>query len=143
MRRKLTRRDFIKILNRLLVASGLTGILGTIVAYFYPPDLSEHPPGPVSVAPISELGTDDSRKVPFGRYPALVINTAEGLRTYSAICTHFACIVNWNPQSGMIECPCHAGFYDPLDGSVISGPPPAPLTELVIEIIDTMIFIKS
>jgi cytochrome b6-f complex iron-sulfur subunit len=68
-----------------------------------------------------------SKLVAFGRYPALVINTTEGLRAYSAVCTHFACLVKWNPDSGKIECPCHDGFFDPLDGSVISGPPPEPL----------------
>lgn len=143
MTRKLSRRDFLKALNRFLAASGLVGILGTMVAYFYPPVLEEESPVPVSVAPVSELGIDDSRKVPFGRYPGLVINTTEGLRAYKAVCTHFACIVSWNPDSGMIECPCHAGFFSPLDGSVISGPPPAPLSVLVIEIIDDSIFIKS
>ena len=55
-----------------------------------------------------------------------------GLVAYSAICTHFACIVKWNPESGMIECPCHAGFYDPRDGSVISGPPPLPIEKFKI-----------
>ncbi len=123
--------------------SGLTGVFGSMVAYFYPPVLEEESSVPVSVAPVSELGINDSRKVLFGRYPALVINTGEGLRAYKAVCTHFACIVYWNPDSEMIECPCHAGFYDPLDGSVISGPPPAPLGLLSTELIDGVIFIKS
>ncbi len=143
MTRKLPRRDFLRVLNRFLVAAGLFGILGPVVAFFYPPVLEEESTMPVSVASVSELAIDDSRKVPFGRYPALVINTTEGLRAYQAVCTHFACIVDWNPDSGMIECPCHAGFFDPLNGSVISGPPPAPLRALAIEIIDAMIIIKS
>jgi Rieske Fe-S protein len=143
LRRKLSRRDFLRALNRFLVASGLAGVLGTMVAYFYPPVLEEESSVSVSVAPVSELGFDDSRKVSFGRYPGLVINTTEGLRAYRAVCTHFACVVSWNPDSGMIECPCHAGFFSPLDGSVISGPPPAPLNVLTTEIIDDVIFIKS
>ena len=143
MSKNLSRRDFLKFLNRFLAAIGLAGVLGPVVAYFYPPDLKEEPPVPVPVVPVAELSLGDSRKVSFGRYPALVINAAEGLRSYSAVCTHFACIVYWNPASGMIECPCHAGFYDPRDGSVISGPPPAPLKVLSTEVIDGVIYVKS
>lgn len=143
MSNKLTRRDFLKFLNRFLAAIGLAGVLGPVVAYFYPPDLREEPPGSVPVAPLNELSVGDSRKVPFGRYPALVINTEEGLRAYSAVCTHFACIVYLNSETGIIDCPCHAGFYDPLDGSVISGPPPAPLKVLSTKVVDGIVYVKS
>ncbi|UCF60200.1 MAG: ubiquinol-cytochrome c reductase iron-sulfur subunit, partial [Anaerolineaceae bacterium] len=77
-----------------------------------------------------------------GRYPALVLNTPEdGLLAYSAVCTHFACLVKWNPESGMIECPCHEGYFSPSDGSVISGPPPEPLEIIQLFIEDDTIFI--
>lgn len=140
---RITRRDFLKVLKRFLAAIGLAGVLGPVVAYFYPPNLKQESPVPVPVASATELGIGDSRKVPFGRYPALVINTTEGLRAYSAVCTHFACIVDWNPASGMIECPCHAGYYNPLDGSVISGPPPAPLKVLSTEVVEGLIYVKT
>jgi Rieske Fe-S protein len=143
MATRFNRRDFLKIFKRIFAAVGLAGILGPVVAYFYPPNLEEESPVPVQVAPVIELPIDESRKVPFGRYPALVINTAVGLRAYSAVCTHFACIVYWNPVTGMIECPCHAGFYDPLDGSVISGPPPVPLKALSTEVVDGIVYVKS
>ena len=81
--------------------------------------------------------------VKFGRYPAIVINTYNGLRAYSAVCTHFACIVMWNPDINQIVCPCHAGFFDPEDGSVISGPPPTELEPLEIEIIGGKIFVSA
>jgi Rieske Fe-S protein len=143
MSTKLTRQDFLRFANRVLVATGLTAILGPVVAYFYPKELVDESPVPVRVAPINEFPIGESYTVPFGRYPALAINTSEGLRAYSAVCTHFACIVYWKPSSGMIECPCHAGFFDPLDGSVISGPPPAPLKVLSTEVVDGVIFVKS
>lgn len=73
----------------------------------------------------------------------LLQGEADGLRAYSAVCTHFACIVDWNPASGMIERPCHAGFYEPLDGSVISGPPPAPLEVLSTEVVEGVIYVKA
>jgi Rieske Fe-S protein len=143
MTKKFTRRDFLKVVNRILAATGLTVVLGPVVAYFYPQTLVETPSEPVMVASENELPVGASKKVGFGRYPALVIHTQSGLKAYSAVCTHFACIVKWDPEINQIVCPCHAGFFDPDDGSVISGPPPTPLKHLEIEIIDGDIYVSA
>jgi cytochrome b6-f complex iron-sulfur subunit len=142
MSKKFTRRDFIKLLNRSLAATGLAALLGPTVAYFYPPELEETPSEPILVAPESELLPGQSKTVKFGRYPAIVINTQNGLKAYSAVCTHFACIVMWDPEINQIACPCHAGYFDPEDGSVISGPPPTPLEKLNLEIVEGDIYIS-
>jgi cytochrome b6-f complex iron-sulfur subunit len=141
MSKKLTRRDFLKVINRGLAAIGLAAIATPIVAYFYPVDLSETPTDPVKVGPEGDLPENGSKTVNFGRYPALVINTSQGIKAYSAVCTHFACIVKWDPELGQIVCPCHEGYFDALDGSVISGPPPAPLESLPVEIVDGQIYV--
>lgn len=138
---EISRRDFMKILNRGLAVTGLAAIVGPIVAYFYPPKLEETPSEPVLVCPESELPVGASKTVRFGRYPAIVINIQEGLKGYSAVCTHFACIVKWDPAKNQIMCPCHAGFFDPLDGHVVSGPPPTPLTALKVEVVDGQIYV--
>jgi Rieske Fe-S protein len=137
----LTRRDFIKLSKNVLTAIGLGAVLGPIIAFFYPSKLEEMPSEPVPVAPVEELEVGMSKTIRFGRYPALIINTSEGLRAYSAVCTHFACITKWNPELGQITCPCHEGFFDPLDGHVIAGPPPTPLEALNVEIVDGTIFV--
>jgi nitrite reductase/ring-hydroxylating ferredoxin subunit len=98
------------------------------VAYFYPSKLEEIPSEPVLAGSTEELPAGASKTIRYGRYPALVIHTEEGLRAYSAVCTHFACLVKWNAELGQIVCPCHDGYFDALDGHVISGPPPSPLT---------------
>lgn len=139
---KFNRRSFLKTLNGLLAASGLAVLFGPIIAYFWPSKLEEMPSEPVSVGDPDSIPLGEGKKVRFGRYPALVINTPEsGLVAYSAVCTHFACIVDWNPESGMIECPCHEGYFDPADGSVISGPPPSPLEAIPLRIQDGTILI--
>jgi Rieske Fe-S protein len=143
MVKKFNRRDFLKMINSVLAATGLAVVLGPVVAYFYPPKLEETPAEPVLVGPESELPVSGSKKVSFGRHPAIIIRTETGLKAYSAVCTHFACIVMWNPEINQIACPCHAGFFDPEDGSVISGPPPGPLERLDIEIIDGDIYVKA
>lgn len=137
----LTRRSFLKLANRFLTITGLAVIIGPIVAYFYPPKLEETPTDPVLVGNVDELSVGESTTIRFGRYPALIINTRDGLRAYSAVCTHFACICKWNPELEQIVCPCHEGYFDPLDGQVISGPPPEALEPLHVEVINNEIYI--
>jgi Rieske Fe-S protein len=137
----LTRKDFLKVVNGFLTVTGLAVILTPIVTYFFPAKLEEMPSEPVQIGPEDELPVGTSKTVSFGRYPALVIHTPEGLRAYSAVCTHFACIVKWDPELGEIVCPCHEGYFDPLDGEVISGPPPTPLEKLSVEVKDGQIYI--
>lgn len=146
---RFSRRNFLTIFNRLLVITGLVTVLGPIVAYFYPPNLEETPAEPVLVGPLSELRLGESKTVRFGRYPALVIHAPEGVRAYSAVCTHFACLVKWDANtpagtgSGQIICPCHDGFFDLSDGHVISGPAPAPLEALPVAVIDGQIYVGA
>lgn len=138
---QITRRDFLKILNRALTAIGLATIAAPVLAYFYPPSLEETPSEPVLVGAESDLPLNGGKIIRYGRYPALVINTNEGLRAYSAVCTHFACIVKWDAEKGQIACPCHAGYFDPLDGQVLAGPPPTPLASLPVEVKDGQVYL--
>jgi len=136
----ISRRDLLKLLNRVLIVSGVAAVFGPVVAYFYPPSLEETPTEPVSAGLVADLPAE-GKIVPFGRYPALVIPTAQGIRAYSAVCTHFACLVKWDAGRGQIVCPCHDGYFDPTDGHVISGPPPTPLISLPVAIIDGHIYV--
>ena len=137
----ITRRDFLKIIKRGLAATGLTALFGPFLAYFYPPSLEEMPAEAVSVGMLDEFKPGESVTVPFGRYPALVIHTTDGIKAYSAVCTHFACICKWDKEEEVIFCPCHEGYFEPLEGGVISGPPPLPLEAIQVAIIDGEIMI--
>lgn len=68
----------------------------------------------------ASLGGDDA---------AIVMNVDGTIRAFLAVCTHEGCPLGWNAQQHLIRCPCHGGAYD-TNGHVVSGPPPAPLTEL-------------
>ena len=138
----ITRRDFLKLLQGAGALIGVSAVATPVVAYFYPPKLIEMPSEPVLVCPGSELPVGEAKTVEFGRYPAIVINTENGLKAYSAVCTHFACLVKWNPETKRLECPCHDGYFDAADGSVISGPPPKPLLALAAEVVDGQIYVK-
>ncbi|NIS60099.1 MAG: Rieske 2Fe-2S domain-containing protein [Proteobacteria bacterium] len=51
----------------------------------------------------------------------------------SAICTHLRCIVRWNQQKKVFECPCHGAEFNAF-GEVLAGPPPRPLDIYPIKI---------
>ena len=118
--KKMTRRKFMD----LSVVSISALFLSPIVGFFFPKKLEEVPSVPQPVGTPEELPVGASKTIPFGRYPALVINTEDGLKAYSAVCTHFACLVKWDEENGEIACPCHEGYFNVGDGSVKSGPPP-------------------
>jgi len=43
------------------------------------------------------------------------------LHEFSAVCTHLACVVHWNPAERTFDCPCHGSRFD-CAGKVINGP---------------------
>ena len=59
----------------------------------------------------------------------LVKTGPQQVRAIDSTCTHLGCRTRFNPESRLIECPCHGGVYD-TTGQVVSGPPPKPLTEI-------------
>jgi Rieske Fe-S protein len=140
---EVSRREFLNFGKKLLVVSGLAAVAAPIVAFFYPTQLEEMPSEPVSAGSIEDIPMNSSKTIRFGRYPALIINIPEGLRAYSAVCTHFACIVKWDPELQQIVCPCHEGYFDARDGSVISGPPPTPLEKLAIDLVEDQVYIGA
>ena len=137
-----TRRDFLNLLKGTGAVIGVGAVAVPVVSYFYPPKLEEMPSEPVLVCAEEELPVGNSRTVKFGRYPAIVVHLESGLKAYSAVCTHFACIVKWNAEQQRLDCPCHDGYFSAKDGSVIAGPPPSPLTMLETEIVDGRIYVK-
>jgi len=53
------------------------------------------------------------------------------LKAFFATCTHAECTVQYVPEEKRFWCACHNGYYD-VDGKVIKGPPPKPLSPLGI-----------
>jgi len=43
------------------------------------------------------------------------------IHALNPVCTHAACIVNWNGTEKSWDCPCHGARYD-IDGKVLTGP---------------------
>ncbi|HZJ26272.1 MAG TPA: Rieske (2Fe-2S) protein [Acidimicrobiia bacterium] len=79
------------------------------------------------------VGSDVRFTYPTGNDPAVLLRLEEDLFVaYSAVCTHLACEVLWQPGDRDLFCPCHDGHFDPRDGAPTAGPPQRPLPEIVL-----------
>ncbi len=138
---RISRRDFLSLIKKIFTATGISALAAPLIAYFYPPSLEETPTEAILVGKAEDIPAGESLTIPFGRYPALIVHTKKGFKAYSAVCTHFACICKWDPEDQVIFCPCHAGFFEPLQGEVLSGPPPSPLEKIPLTIQDGDIYL--
>lgn len=89
-------------------------------------DLVDGAPTPVTLRIIRQ---DGYRQVVDRRIVYVQRDGADGVRVLDSTCTHLGCRTRYDAESKHFVCPCHGGVYD-VDGSVLDGPPPAPLRRL-------------
>ena len=68
--------------------------------------------------------------------PGVLVRLENGeFVAYSAVCTHQACTVGYQPETQKLACPCHGSVFDPArDAAVETGPARAPLPEIPVEV---------
>jgi cytochrome b6-f complex iron-sulfur subunit len=82
----------------------------------------------------NEVPSGEAKNFIFNNIPAVLLNVQnKGYIAFSRTCTHLGCLVEYNKNRQKLICPCHAGIFD-LEGNVVSGPPPQPLTVLPLKI---------
>ena len=124
-------------------ALAFSAIIYPIISYLIPPKIAEVKINSLKVGPATEFKNNSSKIVKFGRTPVILIRNKEGeFKALEATCTHLDCLVQFREDTQQIFCACHNGIYD-LHGRNISGPPPKPLKEYVVNIIDDEIRITS
>ena len=65
---------------------------------------------------------------------AVVTQPSEGeFKAFSAVCTHQGCVVN-SVEDNEIICACHGSKFSAEDGSVVTGPATAPLSEIAVQV---------
>ncbi len=139
-----SRRRFLRWLAGLTVVSTLAMVVTPILGFLVPPRTSgTSAGGKVLVAKTSDIPPGAGKVVALGSKPAIVVNTDQGVHAFSAICTHLGCVVAWNDLAGVIQCPCHDGRFNPVSGTVVSGPPPAPLPALDVSVEGDQIFLSE
>ena len=142
--RPVGRRRFIRMLLGFSVFSTLAMVVTPIVGFLVPPRTAgAGTGGRVLAATTADLPIGSGKVVAMGSKPVIVVNTAAGVKAYSAVCTHLGCIVAYDPTSSHIVCPCHDGHFSPASGGVISGPPPQPLPPVGVAVEKDQIFVVS
>lgn len=136
------RRRLITYLLGFSIVSTLGGVLVPIIGYLRPPSARLGGGGSrVEVGTTADFPAGQGKVVPVNDQPVIVVNTNQGLRAFSAICTHLGCIVEWDQERQFILCPCHDGRFNPINGAIISGPVPSPLPELALTVEGGVIYV--
>jgi hypothetical protein len=86
--------------------------------------------GPADVSCADEIASGEGAIMREGMSKIACYKADDGTITRrSAMCTHMACIVHWNPLEKCWDCPCHGSHFAP-DGQVLNGPALKPLAEV-------------
>jgi cytochrome b6-f complex iron-sulfur subunit len=125
---RLTRRDFLKLAMRsLLAGSGLLG-LGMLVRYLgYQGGRLPQTEFDIGVVDNFPLGSHTRLVSP----PAMLLHTESGFSALSLICTHLGCTLE--QQGDGYACPCHGSRFAG-DGQVQKGPAVKPMTVFRVEV---------
>lgn len=137
------RRKFLNV----LIGGGLLGWLASVFyplfAYLKPPKVPEANVNSVKAGNAANFPANSAQIVKFGRKPVILIRTeSNDFRAFSATCTHLDCIVQYRTDTRQIWCACHNGVYD-LRGRNVSGPPPKPLDEFNVNVVNDEIIISK
>jgi len=129
---ELHRRDFFVKLGLGSLGVAAAGAVAFSCRFFSPNVLFE--PSPIINAGKPENFATDSVTLDAssGIY---IVRVSQGFFALSAVCTHLGCMTAWEPELGMITCPCHGSRFN-RDGGKIAGPAPKPLPWLQIAIND-------
>jgi cytochrome b6-f complex iron-sulfur subunit len=139
---KLSRRSFLDwLLTGGLVAWAIA-FVAPVLSYVWPAQRRGPSIQTVSAGKATDFTDWQTKIVAVNGHPVIVIRTPQGFRAFSAICTHLGCIVGWDAQRRQIACPCHAGYFD-LNGRPVAGPPPRPLTEQGVAVVNGEVMVKS
>jgi menaquinol-cytochrome c reductase iron-sulfur subunit len=151
----LSRRKF---LGRLSIALGgaTAVIVGVpVIGYLIGPLFVKAPEVWRAVGSITDFKVGETKQVSFADasplpWSGVTAQTAAWVRreaetkftAFAVNCTHLGCPVTWLPGAELFMCPCHGGVYY-KDGSVAGGPPPKPLPQYDLRIVNNTVEIKA
>ena len=140
--KQISRRNFLDWVLKGGLVAWAVGAVAPVVSFIWP--AQSHGPSvqTVSAGKVDTFAEWQAKILAVGSHPVIVIRTPQGFRAFSGICTHLGCIVGWDVQKRQIACPCHAGMFD-INGKVVSGPPPKPLAEHGVVVVNNEVMVKS
>ena len=124
-----TRRSFLSKLMIGTLFTWLAAVTASVLAYLFPADEASSALGPrrVRVGQVDDMLMGEGKLVLVDEQPVWVVRLAKGFVAMSAWCTHKGCVIKWDGQRRLFNCPCHEGRFDER-GNVVSGLPLRPLT---------------
>ncbi len=138
------RRRFLRLALGFSIVSTLAMVATPILGFLVPPKTQgTGAGGRILAGTTDDIPIGQGKVVAMGNSPVMVINSDQGVKAFSAICTHLGCIVGFDSTLGHIVCPCHDGHFNALTGAVLSGPPPAPLPPVTVAVEDKDIYLVS
>ncbi|MFQ5892022.1 MAG: ubiquinol-cytochrome c reductase iron-sulfur subunit [Candidatus Methanofastidiosia archaeon] len=139
--KKISRRSFLDLMLGAVftITAFIFGL--PILKYLFPPKRMGEQFGFLEVATIDEIPVGGEKDIVYNGKSAAVTHPREDLfLAMYRICTHLGCIVPWDSEREIFQCPCHDGRFD-IYGKNIYGPPPRPFWKLEIEIVGEKILV--
>jgi len=128
------RRTLLNVLLGTSIGAVVLPIIYPILKFLVPPRIPESSQRSVVAGKLSELKPNSGKIFQFGSKPGMLLRTADGeIKAMSATCTHLDCTVQYRDDYQHVWCACHNGHYD-VNGRNISGPPPRPLEQYVVNV---------
>jgi len=130
------RRSWLNALFEAGLLASIVSFLYPVVRFIFPPDVPDNSANEVTAGKVTDLKPNSGEIFRFGNQPGILIHTPDGeWKAFSAVCTHLSCTVQYRPDLQEIWCACHGGTYN-LNGQVVAGPPPKPLQEYAVHIVN-------
>jgi cytochrome b6-f complex iron-sulfur subunit len=126
------RRRFLGILLVILGSTALGSFVYPLLRFFAAPARDAKTKS-ISIKK-SDVNLGEAREIVLNNKPVIIINRHEkGFVAFSKVCTHLGCLIEYDRGQRRLVCPCHAGTFD-LEGNVLSGPPPRPLSVVPLRV---------
>jgi cytochrome b6-f complex iron-sulfur subunit len=89
----------------------------------------EHTRGKISI-PLKQLNEGIT---PFLKSDLYIYKSAKTIQVYDAHCTHMGCIIHFDKDANVFNCPCHKSRFD-AEGHKLRGPAKRDLNRVTYEV---------
>jgi thiosulfate dehydrogenase [quinone] large subunit len=100
------------------------------------PRTSPSPPQGTPIASLDDVPIGGALPFSDAGQPAVLCRFAKDrVAAFSRVCTHAGCLVDYDPGTKLLICPCHGAAFDPANGAEpVAGPTPIPLPSIRVAI---------
>ena len=151
--KRVTRRTFLGWWMAALLTSTVVTALAPLLLYLWPAPPKTQKKGVLTISvpkPLSQLADGEALKFDAPSNPNSAFIMADGggdnaagelafagyavnnkgkVQVFAINCSHLGCSIALNEKDKTLDCPCHGSRFH-LDGTVLQGPAPAPLSHL-------------